>query len=137
MLRSKEIVGRLDYRVTFQQKVIGVNESNEDEEVSWENIDTSPTVWASKNDRSGNEAYRADKLTDYQGVTFTIRYRTDITPENRLVCNGIPYNIIAIQDISRKRFLSVECESGGEFIGSVVTEELGAFSSAFSSAYNV
>lgn len=137
MLSSKEQIGKLDRRVTFQSKIVGENESNEDEETGWENIDTNPTVWASKNERSGNEAYRADKLTDYMNVVFVCRYRNDITPKNRLVCDGIPYNILAVAEISRKRYLSIDCESGGEFIGEVITEEVGGFSSGFSSGYDV
>lgn len=137
MLSSKEQIGKLDRRVTFQSKIVGENESNEDEETGWENIDTNPTVWASKNERSGNEAYRADKLTDYLNVVFVCRYRNDITPKNRLVCDGIPYNILAVTEISRKRYLSIDCESGGEFIGEVITEEVGGFSSGFSSGYDV
>lgn len=137
MLSSKEQIGKLDRRVTFQSKIVGENESNEDEETGWENIDTNPTVWASKNERSGNEAYRADKLTDYLNVVFVCRYRNDITPKNRLVCDGIPYNILAVAEISRKRYMSIDCESGGEFIGEVITEEVGGFSSGFSSGYDV
>lgn len=132
MLSSKEQIGKLDRRITFQSKIVGENESNEDEEEGWENIATNPTVWASKNERSGNEAYRADKLTDYLNVVFICRYRDDITPKNRLVCDGIPYNIIAVTEISRKRFLNIDCESGGEFIGAVVTEETSGFSEGFS-----
>lgn len=136
MLQHKENIGRLDERITFQQKIVGENESNEDEEEGWENIETNPTVWASKDERSGNEAYRADKLTDYLTVEFVCRYRTDVTPKNRLVCRGVPYNILAIQEIGRRRYMSIQCESGGEFIGAVNTEEGAEFSSAFSGAFN-
>lgn len=134
MLNHKEHIGRLDRRITFQYKDVGENESNEDEELGWNNIATSPTVWASKNERSGNEAYRADKLTDYLSVEFVCRYRSDITPKHRIVCDGIPYNIIAVSEISRRRFLSIETESGGEFVGSV---QGGAFTSGFSLGYEV
>lgn len=138
MLSSKEHIGRLDRKITFQEKVVGENESNEDEEEGWVNIATNPTVWASKDERSGGENYRADKLTDYNVVIFTCRYRGDITAEHRVVCDDIAYNIISPpQEISRRRFLSIECESGGEFIGEIVTEEEGAFTSGFSSGFNV
>lgn len=137
MLSSKEQIGKLDRRVTFQSKIVGENESNEDEETGWENIDTNPTVWASKNERSGNEAYRADKLTDYLNVVFICRYRDDITPKHRLVCEGIPYNIIAVTEISRRRYMTIDCESGGEFIGAVVTEETAGFSDGFSSGFQI
>lgn len=135
MLRHKEFTGRLDYRITFQQKVVGENESNEDEEAGWTNIATNPTVWASKKDRSGNEVYRADKLTDYLTVEFVCRYRSDITPKHRIVCRSIPYNIISVEEISRRRFLSIECESGGEFIEEAEAEPEGIFDSTFDTSF--
>lgn len=140
MLQSKEQIGRLDRRITFQKKIVGSNESNEDQEDGWENIDDKPTVWASKNERgvSSGEEYRADKLTAFQNVVFTCRYRSDILPKYRVVCEGIAYNIIAPPiEIGRRRFLQVECESGGEFIGEIITEVLGAFSDGFSEGFAI
>lgn len=138
MLSTRQHIGRLDRRITFQEKIVGDNESNEDEEEGWQNIASNPTVWASKTERSGGENYRADKLTDYDVVTFICRYRSDITAKHRVVCDDIAYNIISPpQEISRRRFLSIECESGGEFIGEIVTEEEGAFTNGFSSGFNV
>lgn len=136
MLSSKEQIGKLDRRITFQEKIIGTNASNEDEETGWENIATNPTVWASKDDRTGSESYRADKEVAYNTIFFICRYRSDITAEMRVVHDGVAYNIVSPPvEISRKRFLSIETESGGDFVGEVVTEDLGAFSSAFSSAF--
>jgi len=133
MLNTKEQIGRLDRRITFQYKVVGENESNEDEESGWESIGINPTVWASKNERRGNESYRADKLTDFLNVEFTCRYRDDITPKNRIVCDGIPYNIISVTEIGRKGYLSIETESGGEYV-----EQLeGGFTIGFSSGFNI
>ena len=135
MLSHREQIGRLDRRITFQEKVVGDNESNEDEELGWENI-TNPTVWASKTIRGGNESYRADKLTDYQTVEFVCRYRSDITPKHRVVCEGIPYNIITVEEVSRRRYLSIECESGGEYIGDAdVDEEEGIFDLTFDASF--
>jgi SPP1 family predicted phage head-tail adaptor len=130
-----ETIGKLDRRITFQSKIVGDNESNEDEEEGWENISINPTVWASKDERRGNEVYRADKLTDYLNVGFVCRYRSDITPKHRIVCDGIPYNIIAITEISRKRYMSIDCEAGGEFIE---LEEVGpGFTEGFSVGFRL
>lgn len=138
MLSHKEQIGKLDRRITFQSKIVGDNESNEDEELGWENIDTNPTVWGSKLIRGGNETYRADKLTDYLSVEFVCRYRGDITPKHRIVCEGIPYNIITVEEISRRRYLSITTESGGEFIEEGAGEEEGgAFTSAFSPGFDI
>jgi SPP1 family predicted phage head-tail adaptor len=134
MLRHKETIGRMDFRITFQEKVIGTNVSNEDEEQGWDDIATNPTVWASKDDRSGAENYQADKLTDYGKTIFICRYRTDITAEMRVLCNGEPFNIIAPpREIGRRRFLLIETESGGAF----VEDEGAGFTSGFTSGFNV
>lgn len=120
MLSHKEQIGKLDRRITFQELVIGENESNEDEETGWTNITTNPTVWASKDERLGSESMRADKLVDYNTIHFVCRYRNDINAKMRVVCDGVAYNIVSPPaEISRRRYLSVECESGGDFVGSV------------------
>jgi SPP1 family predicted phage head-tail adaptor len=108
-------VGKLDVRITFQEKMISTNESNEDEEIGWQDV---VTVWASKEDISGvssGEEYRAEKLTAYQNTIFKIRYRTDITTKLRLVCNGVNYGILEIAEDGRKRFLTVTAETGEEY----------------------
>jgi SPP1 family predicted phage head-tail adaptor len=135
MLQHKEIIGRLDYRITFQQKQVGENESNEDEEVGWENIDSNPTVWASKKESTvaSGEEYRADKLTGFQNTVFVCRYRNDITVKNRIAFDGFAYDILSIQEVGRKRFLSIETETTGE----EVEELVGAFDDGFSEGFEV
>lgn len=120
MLNVKQEIGKLDKRLTIQQKVVGDNESNEDEESGWENIATSPTVWGSIEDRvagfgSGGEVFRGNELTAYQGVIIILRYRTDVTPENRIVCEGFTYDILAVAQIGRKRFLQITAETGRQY----------------------
>jgi SPP1 family predicted phage head-tail adaptor len=134
MLNSKEQIGRLDRRITFQEKIVGENESNEDAETGWEDIETRPTVWASKSEKSvgSGEQYRADKLTDFKSVVFVCRYRSDITAKHRIICDGVKYSIISPpQEISRRRYLTIETESGGEFV-----ENAPEFTEEFSEEFN-
>lgn len=116
MLQHNQQIGRLDRRITFQQVIVGSNESNEDEETGWEDIETSPTVYASKEDRSGVEKYAADKLTAFQGVVFVARWRGDITTKMRLLCDELAYNIISISEIGRKMYMQIVTESGYEYV---------------------
>lgn len=113
MLQHKEDIGKLDKRVTFQQKTIGVNVSNEDEETGWQDV---ATTWASKEDRNGVEKYAADRLTGFQGAEFVIRWRNDVNIKMRLVCEGLAYNIISFSEIGRKRFMTVLTESGYDYV---------------------
>lgn len=131
MLNHKEQIGRLDKRITFQQEVIGVNASNEDEESGWENIDTAPIVWASVDERSGSEVYQAEKLTGLTVAVFVIRFRTDITVKNRIIYNGQKWDIQSILLGARKSFLKITAESGGEY----QEAEGQGFSSGFDEGY--
>ena len=115
MLQSNEQIGRLDKRITFQEQIIGVNASNEDEQTGWQNITDTPTVWAKVEERSGSEVYRAEKLTGLTVAVFTIRYRTGITEKNRILYNGKKWDIHSILNGSRKGYLSITAESGLEY----------------------
>ena len=115
MLQSNEQIGRLDKRITFQEQIIGVNASNEDEETGWQNISDTPTVWAKVEERSGSELYRAEKLTDLTVAVFTIRYRIGISAKNRIIYDNKKWDIQAILNGSRKGYLSITAESGGEY----------------------
>lgn len=132
MLQSKEQIGRMDRRITFQQEVTQKNASNEDEQIGWEDIATVPTVWAAVRDVSGNENFQADKLTELRTMEFVIRYRTDISLKYRIAYAGELYNIISAAEIARKGYLRLIGEMGIEY-----QEQGGSgFSSAFSSGYS-
>lgn len=116
MLSHKEEIGKMDKRFTFQQMLIGENESNENEEQGWEDV---VTVYASKNEKSGTEKYAADKLTGFQGVVWKMRFRDDVDIKMRGFCENRTYNIISISEIGRKRFMEVVTESGYEYVSDV------------------
>lgn len=122
MLQSKQQIGKLDRRITFQQKIVAVNASNEDEEAGWEDIDATPNVWCNVDEKSGSESYRAEKLTAVTVAVFTVRHRTDLNEEMRILYNSRIYGIQAIIFDTRKGFLKITAESGGEYV-----ESLGEF----------
>ena|SRR6186713_614029 len=112
MLAAKQEVGKLDKRLTIQQKVVGDNISNEDAEEGWEDF---TFVWCSIDDKRGDETYRADKLTAYEDAVITMRYRDDVIPEMRGLCDGFIYNFLSVSRVGRKRFLSISAQTGGEY----------------------
>ena len=130
MSKPKEI-GDMDRRATFQEKVIGANESNEDEELGWVNISTNPTVWASRSDGRGSEIFAAQKLTGFQGDSFITRFRSDIDIKMRIVCEDVAYNIISISEIGRRRYMEIVTESGYEYVG----DQASGFTIGFSAAF--
>lgn len=81
--------GELDQRVTFQREV-----RHDDDmggySLSWENMFT---TWAHAHPMSGGEREHSDRLNAQASYRFVIRYRTDFDETNRIMWDGIPYNI--------------------------------------------
>lgn len=96
MLQSRIRRGEMDKQITFIQRVIGSNSTNEDEVTAWETIDTNETVWAKVIQYVGREVVVADQIQSVFRTQFVIDYRTDLKEEMRLVYNTKVYNIISI-----------------------------------------
>jgi len=115
MLNSKERIqrldriGRMDRRITFIQKDISTGDSNEDYIDDWVEIDSSPDVWARKEDLRGKEVVIADKVQFMYLTVWTIRWRQDIKANMRIVDQyGQVYEIITISEgEGRGRFLDI------------------------------
>ena len=115
LLNSKEQlakldrVGRMDRRITIIQRTVTSSDSNEDYTSGWEEISTSPEVWARKSDLRGKEVVIADQVQMMYLTIWTIRYRSDIKPSMRIVDgNGQVYEITTISDgEGRGRFLDI------------------------------
>ena len=112
MLGTKEQIGSLDSRITFEEAIIGDNVSNEDEQTGWQSISTNPDVWANVDDKSGTEEFKADNLKAVLISTFIIRYRNDLSEKMRIDHNGMKYDIQSIIEIGRKRFLKIVAHTG-------------------------
>jgi SPP1 family predicted phage head-tail adaptor len=111
MLQSSIRRGEMDREVTFIKKVITSNSTNEDEVNSWIEVDVDPVVAAKQVDLKGNDVVIADRLTYVQNTKFIVDHRTDLTTENRAVCGGRVYEIVAIllNNSSRDMYLDVIC----------------------------
>ena len=115
MLQSKTKIGSLDRRITFQEKVFSVDASNQKKITGWQNIDSNPTVFASVDEVSGSEVIQAEQLEGLKTSNFIIRYRTDLSTENRITYNGEKYDIHVILEVSRKRFMKIVAVCGGKY----------------------
>lgn len=129
MLQSKLEVGRLDTRVIIKQEVI-VNDIYNQPTKTWATL---ATVWARKDDRGGSEGYQADQLTAVRNTTFLIRYLSTVTEKMRVILGTRIYEITNISNPDRNRSMELRTT----LLDELWTEPVGAFSSAFSSAYNV
>jgi SPP1 family predicted phage head-tail adaptor len=113
---SPKGIGSFDKRVTFQQKIVGTDASNQEKPLGWENIPSNATVWAHVEENSGSEVFQADQLHGLTVASIFIRYRTDLSIQNRVVYNGKNYDIHAITEHGgRRNYLKLTCESGGHY----------------------
>lgn len=129
MLSHKEQIGRLDRRITIQQPTLTKDEYGQETKPTWS---TFATVWAEMDDRSGSEGFKADQLTATRNTVFTIRWIDGLRETMRILYNYRYYDIQSIKSPDRKRTLEVATL----MVDDPEEEEGGAFSSAFSSAYD-
>lgn len=81
--------------------------------VGWANFATDATVWAAVRALAGNEQFSEDRTTATAKVLFTIRNRDDVTEKDRIVFEGLAYNIRTVmKDGPRKMYLKIEAERG-------------------------
>jgi SPP1 family predicted phage head-tail adaptor len=115
MLNHKEEIGKMDKRVTFQEKIFSTDASNQHKITGWQDIDDTPTVWANVEYKTGSEPFQSDQLVAVKTASINIRHRTDLKTENRAIVDNEIFDIMAIIPIGRKRFLKLSCESGGQY----------------------
>lgn len=109
MLQTRIRRGELDRQVTFLSKIVGSNDTNEDETEGWEEV---ATVWAKVLQKEGSEQVVADQITSIIKTLIWIDWRDDITANNRVVYNTKVYNIISIVEnqAERKGFLMISAD---------------------------
>lgn len=74
---------------------------------------TTFTAQAHVTQTSGGERVEHDRLNAIESLRVVIRYRSGITPENRLSIDGVLYNIRRVNDVEmRKRWLEITAEGG-------------------------
>lgn len=132
MLQHKYHIGNFDRQITILQKVVSINEFNGESEV-WEIL---KTKWSKEVSKTGYEGVEADKITALRNTTFVVRYDDSIDVEMRVLWDDQVYNIVSVKQPQgiRKRFLELECE----FLeGEVFVEPIGAFTSGFSSGFEI
>ena len=90
--------GRLDRRLTLQRRTLIENDYGEGVE-TWNDL---ATVWAEKIPVRGSERYAAMQTVAEVEERFKIRYRTGLTPLDRVICDGITYDVQGVLEIGRR-----------------------------------
>lgn len=64
-------------------------------------------------DISGREYLASQAEQNQTDCRITMRHRNDITPEMRVLCNGVFYNIRAVLTDLKKTRLELQCQKNG------------------------
>lgn len=103
--------GKLDRRVQFRRFTL-VDDGFGQTEV-W--ADHCSPQWASKKDVSDGEKFRASEVSASITTRFVVRYSAftaDLTPKDRLTCEGLEYNISGIKEgKGRRQWLELTCSA--------------------------
>lgn len=104
--------GAMDQLVTLQR----FTESSDGiggKERTWSDFASDPTVWANVEAKSGRESLTDERTKATFVCVFTIYNRDDVSEKDRIVWDGVNYNIRGIQRTgSRSLRLRIEAERG-------------------------
>ena len=99
--------GTLDRIIQLREKRVTKNEFQEPVETWF----TQVTLPASKKSVRGDERFSGDQTVASMDTIFSIRYMPGITSQNRIVCEGIEYDIVAPVELGRREGLELYCKS--------------------------
>jgi SPP1 family predicted phage head-tail adaptor len=101
--------GRLRQRITYQAAV-GTPDGSGGSTKAWSNL---AYAWASVEPVNGGEVFKAGLLHATQFYKIEARFRSDITPLNRIMWKGVALNIRTCADPDgRRESLLIVAESG-------------------------
>ena len=105
-------IGRMDQRITLQ-RLVQTDDGMGGTTTAWANYSANPCVWANVKAKAGREATEDGRMNASFVVLFTIYNRRDVDPRDRIVWQGVTYNICGIRDEGgRSLRLVIEAERG-------------------------
>lgn len=102
------LAGKLDRRVQILRATYAENDFG-DMVQTWSVL---ATRWASRQDLSDAERVRAQQVGATMTARFQIRWDgevADLSPKDRLVCDGQVFDIRGVKEIQRRRGLEITC----------------------------
>jgi SPP1 family predicted phage head-tail adaptor len=98
--------GKLDRRIALQSATVTNDANYNEEDLTWA---TYATVWARMEFHKSDEGEGQSREYAEMGLYFTIRHRTDVTAEHRIVYESNNYEIIGRpREIGRRQFLKMQ-----------------------------
>lgn len=71
-------------------------------------------VWAEKRDLRGREFFAGAAANSEIDTIFRIRWRSDVTPLDRLSLDGREYDIVSVAEIGRREGLEINAKARAE-----------------------
>ncbi|MFA9232069.1 MAG: phage head closure protein [Microgenomates group bacterium] len=106
------MIGRMDQRITLQRATSTADGVGGLTEV-WTDFVCDPCPWANVKAKAGTEGLVEGRTTATFVVLFTIYNRDDVSELDRIIWQGIAYNIRGIrQESGRNAQLVIEAERG-------------------------
>jgi SPP1 family predicted phage head-tail adaptor len=104
--------GDLTQRITLQSYV-EIADGIGGKVAAWSNLALDPNVWAAVKAKGGRESQIEGRMTATFVVVFTIYNRTDLTELDRILWDGVAYNIRGIlRRGGATLMLEIEAERG-------------------------
>lgn len=99
------LAGKMDRLVALKHRTLTRNTTTGEEVESYA---TYASVWASKRDVRGREFFAAQQVNSDVTTIWQIYHRTDVLATDRLVVDGLDYDITGIAEIGRKQGLEIQ-----------------------------
>lgn len=104
--------GRMDQRITLQRQ-IETGDGAGGTKVAWVNFGKDACPWANVIAKAGKESMDEGRITASFVVLFKIYNRSDVSERDRIVWDGVIYNIRGIRfEGARALYLTIEAERG-------------------------
>lgn len=105
-------IGKMDQRITLQRRV-ATPDGGGGETYVWADLPHNPTIWAHVVAKAGRESLTEGRMNATFTVLFHIHNRRDLDPRDRIVWQGVTYNIRGIRDEGGRALrLTIEAERG-------------------------
>ncbi len=103
--------GRLDRRLTIQRWVASGQDTHGQETGAWQ---TQRTVWAERRFMGGAERLTIAQTVAGQTEIFRVRGRVDVTPADRVVMDGVAFDVQSVAELGRGAGLEITATAPAE-----------------------
>lgn len=106
------MIGKMDQKVTLQ-RLVRTPDGAGGTTTSWHDFASNARVWAEVQAKAGRETMTEGRMSATFTVLFLIYNRDDVTETDRIVWQGVTYNIRGIRrETGRAMRLVIEAERG-------------------------